>query len=236
MIGTLNQYTEAVKEHKPVGQQQSLWEQFFTGVTEQFSGITQNAKDVYSYDISEAYSNYKKQQLQLEMNQQLGAGFKSQLGGELQTDYNRAFQDIKAEEASAIAEIGEEYESAVQTGVAQFEQLGEMAKRYDRLLQEYAKTAGVAQYEDMTKMYFDDEGNRVTELTDYGRLWYHDVLNKSYKDPLSGQTAFFEDWLSNEDTVSEVSYKDRVALQKALQQNPELFTNVVTGLTSDFDY
>lgn len=236
MIGLLNQYTESVKEYVPQGQKQSLWEQFLTGTQEAYQAAAQQTQDVYSYDISDAFAKYKQQQLQLQMNEQLGAGFKQQMGSELQSAYGRTYQDIRTQEVSDLSDIAVQYQSTLQKGSEEFERLGEISRKYDKALQEYARLAGISKYEDMTKTDFDEQGNRITELTDYGRLWYQDVLNKEYTDPTTGETIFFEDWLATENTTSEISYKDRLELQKALQQNPELFAGTVTGLTPDFDY
>lgn len=236
IVTTAEDYATLIKNSKAPNQRESLWEQFLTGTQQQYQSAAQQVQAATSYDISGAYANYKQQQLQLMMNNQLGAGFKEQVSSGLQQQYETAYDKVKAQESSALATIATQYEKAVVAGEERFAELGEIARQYDKALHEYAQLAKVEDYDDMTKTYFDDQGRRVTEQTDYGRLWYHDVLNKEYIDPTTGEKMYFEDWLVTEDSGSELSYDERLKIKKALQQSPEIFANTVTGLTEDFDY
>lgn len=233
---TADDYAKLIKGYKAPNQRESLWEQFLTGTQQQYQSAAQQVQAATSYDISGAYANYKQQQLQLMMNNQLGAGFKEQVGSGLQQQYETAYDELKTEETGALATIATQYEKSLVAGEERFAELGEIARQYDKALHEYAQLAKVEDYDDMTKTYFDEQGRRVTELTDYGRLWYSDVLNKSYQDATTGDTLYFEDWLVGEDSGSELSYDERLKIRKALQQSPEIFANTVTGLTEDFDY
>ena len=68
---TASDFAQLTKEYVLPNQKISLWDQFLTGQQTYYQGLGQQAQDVYAYDISQAYSNYKKQQLQYQMSEQL---------------------------------------------------------------------------------------------------------------------------------------------------------------------
>jgi hypothetical protein len=227
-------YTNLAKEFAPAGQKQTLWEQFFTGTQQAYQNLTQETQDVYSYDISQAYANYKQQQLQLQMNEQLGEGFREHMGAQLQTQYGSAYRDIKAQEESALSKIGLQYEESLKEGEKEFTALGKQLQTYDKLIKEYAEATKLAAPENASTTYTDENGTVVTELTDVGRLWYNDVINAIYK-PSETESLTFEDWVFSDEYNGEISDTDREALWESYLQNPELFMSQVAGLTSDFD-
>ena len=232
MLTTLptSDYTALAKEYKLPNQKVSLWDQFLTGQQSYYQGVAQQVSDVASYDISQAYANYKQQQLQLQMANQLGTGFKEQVGSQLQSQYGEAFQDVKTQEASALADVQSQYATAVEKGEQQFTQLGKMLKTYDTLIKEYAEELQMNAPENATKTTVDKYGVTTTELTDYGRLWYSDVLGATTNEGLN-----FDQWLFSEASSSDLSVEDREAFWDAYRQNPALFREQVAGLTSDFD-
>lgn len=227
MRGLLADYVQGVKEYIPVGQKKSLWEQFFTGTQHQYQTIAQQAQDVYSYDISEAYANYKKQQLQLQTNQRLGEGFKQEIGGELQSAYQSAYSDIKTQEATALTDISQQYQTAIEKGEEQFSQLGELARLTDIAIQEYA-TQGETPIEAMSDMYkstTDEYGVETKTLTDAGRLFYWETLNRADMN--------FQDWLLSEDSTSTLNLKDRQKIAEALgSENRGLILEAAGGIGS----
>lgn len=254
VTGPLSDYTKLVKDYTIQGQQETLWEQFFSGLETKYTGLGQRVQEAYTsgvsqikeasaYDISSAYANYKQQQLQLQLNEQLGEGFKQQLGTRLGSQYGTAFESLKTQEASDIAELGTEYTSAVaelqeqyaseyEEGEAQFTQLGEQLRNYEKLIQTFAKQTPIKK---PTNVYSSSTNTKtretVYELTDEGRLWYYDVLEETTPEGLT-----FDQWLQSEDLGSEdVSYEDRIALWETYRQNPDLFKRQVAGLTPDFD-
>lgn len=223
MRGLLADYVQGVKEYIPVGQKKSLWEQFFTGTQQQYQTIAQQAQDVYAYDISEAYANYKKQQLQLQTNQRLGEGFKQEIGGELQSAYQSAYSDIKTQEATALTDISQQYQTAIEKGEEQFSQLGELARLTDIAIQEYG--SGVSSLGDIYDTTTDEYGVETKTLTDAGRLWYYDALNRS--------DSNFQDWLLSEDSTSTLDLKDRQKIAEALGgENRGLILESVGGIGS----
>lgn len=232
-IGTVSDYTELAKEYAPMGQRQTLWDQFLTGVQTSYQNLAEQTKSAYAYDISDAYSNYKKQQLQLQMNEQIGSGFQQELGTQLKTQYEGTAEALRAKETESLYELGQQEVSAIQQGAKSFEQLGEQLRAYDKALLEYAEYAEIPEPENTTTIEMDEQGTKITKLTDYGRMYYHDILsNLPSKDKMT-----FDDWLLDEElSTSTLSYSDRVALWDAYKNNPDLFKSQVTGLTNDFDY
>lgn len=228
-VGPTSDYTQLVKEYIPRGQKQTLWEQFLTGTEQTYQGLSQQVQDVASYDISQAYANYKQQQLQLQMNEQLGAGYQQQAGQQLNAEYRSAFGDIVAKESSELYDIESQKVKTIQAGETQFAELGEQLRTYDKLISEYAQLVNINRPKNATKTTTDQWGRNIEELTDYGRLWYSDVLKAVSSE------GDFDKWLLNEESSSDVDYKDRVAFWEAYKQNPELFRQQVAGIGADFD-
>ena len=224
MIGTLKDYTQSVKEHVPEGKNKSLWEEFFTGTTSQYQTLTQQTQDVYAYDISSAYANYKQQQLQLQMNQQLGEGFKQQLGTQLQSQYGSAFADIKSQEASALSKVNTEYLKDIAEGEEKFAKIGKQVKQLDKLVQEYdaTKTTKTAPLGDIYETKTDTHGVETKTLTEAGRLWYYKAMDEK-----------FQDWLLSDANPSDISAEDREAIVEQLRgENAMLFKEAVGGIGS----
>ena len=232
-VGLTSDYTQLVKEYIPQGQKQSLWESFLTGTQQTYQGLAQQAQDVASYDISDAYTNYKRQQLQLQMNEQLGAGFQQQVGQQLKSQYGSAYEDIKTQEASTLYDIETQKAKALQAGEKEFTELGKQLRAYDKLLQQYAEYAEIQAPENITTTTYDEYGIATTELTDYGKMYYSDIINYL---PEEGELSF-QDWLLSEDlNTSDMNYEEREALWEAYRQNTQLFREQVAGLTEDFNY
>lgn len=238
---TLSDYIQIGKDYKAQGQKQSLWEQFLTGTQTTFQQQAQQVQDVYSYDISQAYANYKKQQLQLQMNEQLGAGFQQQMGSELRTDYGSAYQDIKTQEKSALAKVRETELAAIQEGENRFAKLGKTGQQLDKAIYDFAdsdsnliglyggdfsaeklygaRRDGGLQFYKQSK---DAKGNLVTELTEYGKDFYNKVLHGT-------ENRFAEFLQSNEDYAE---------LYDLYMENPDLYNYMLGGLeygTREYD-
>lgn len=227
MVLPVSDYTQIAKEYMLPNQKKSLWEQFLTGTQTAFQQQAQQVQDVYSYDISQAYANYKKQQLQLQMNERLGAGFQQQVGEQLQTEYGTAYQDIKTKETSALADVQEAYEEAYEEGESRFSQFGQTGQSLDKAIFEFAKTQGY-DFADTTKLYKsrrdggyelfkkteDAAGNVTTELTEYGKDFYNKMLH--------GTENRFVEFLQESD--------DYEGLYDLYMANPDLYNYMVGGL------
>lgn len=227
MVGLTSDYTELVKEYRPQGQKQSLWESFLTGTQQTYQGLMQQAQDVVSYDISQAYANYKQQQLQLQINEQLGAGFQQQAGQQLQSAYGSAYTDIRTQEAETLGKIAKEQASAIETGEKEFSQIGSNIKTLDRYIQDYAAALGRPAPEDAYKITTQD-GLTTKELTEAGQVWYSDILNAT----LDGK--HFDEWLLSGD-LTDTELAKREALIESYRSAPDLFKRSIAGLTSEFN-
>lgn len=225
ITGLSSDYLESVKEYVPQGQKQSLWESFLTGTQQTYQGLAQQAQDVASYDISQAYANYKQQQLQLQMNEQLGAGFQQQVGQQLQSQYGSAYAGIKTQEAETLGKIAGEQASAIEAGEKELTNYAKQLRAWDELIVEYGKTLEGERFK-IPDNFRDAEGN----LTEEGKLWYYDVIEAT---DASGQN--FYDWVLGEDTSGKYDLEEREAAYLAYKENPELFTQLTSGLDETFD-
>lgn len=228
MVGLTSDYTELVKEYIPQGQKKSLWESFLTGTQQKYQGLTQQAQDIASYDISQAYANYKQQQLQLQMNEQLGAGFQQQAGQQLQSAYGSAYADIRTQEAETLGELASQAAEDVTAGEKEFSQIGSNIKTLDKYIQDYATALGRPAPEDAYKITMQD-GLTTKELTEAGQVWYSDILNAK---TLDGK--HFDEWLLSGD-LTDTELAKREALIESYRSAPELFKRSIAGLTSDFN-
>lgn len=232
---TLNEYIQMGKDYKAQGQKQSLWEQFLTGTQTAFQQQANQVQDAHSYDISQAYANYKKQQLQLQMNEQLGAGFQQQMGSALRTDYGSAYQDIKTQETSALNKVREAYEKAYEEGESRFAKLGKTGQSLDKAIFDFAKTEGY-DFTDESKLYKsrraggygffkqtqDENGNITTELTEFGKDFYNKMLH--------GTENRFAKFLQESE--------DYEGLYDLYMENPDLYNYMLGGLeygTREYD-
>lgn len=223
------------KDYKAQGQKQSLWEQFLTGTQTAFQQQANQVQDAHSYDISQAYANYKKQQLQLQMNEQLGAGFQQQMGSALRTDYGSAYQDIKTQETSALNKVREAYEKAYEEGESRFAKLGKTGQSLDKAIFDFAKTEGY-DFTDESKLYKsrraggygffkqtqDENGNITTELTEFGKDFYNKMLH--------GTENRFAKFLQESE--------DYEGLYDLYMENPDLYNYMLGGLeygTREYD-
>ena len=227
MVGLTSDYTELVKEYRPQGQKQSLWESFLTGTQQTYQGLMQQAQDVASYDISQAYANYKQQQLQLQMNEQLGAGFQQQAGQQLQSAYGSAYADIRTQEAETLGQLATQEVSAISAGEKEFSQIGSNIKTLDKHIQDYAKALGRPAPEDAYKITTQD-GLTTKELTEAGQVWYSDILNAQ----LDGK--YFDEWLLS-GNLTDAELAKREALIESYRSAPDLYKSSIAGLTSDFN-
>lgn len=229
--GKASDFEQLGKEYTLPNQQKSVWEQFFTGITQQYENLAQETQSAASYDISEAYANYKKQQLQLQLNQNLGTGFKETVNTQLQKDYASAFKDIRAQESSALSKITAQYAGDIASTEEEIAKYGQYAENISEIMNEFSqnvmglnigdinvdgatKNAMLTPYTEGGLGWFtenvDEYGNIVTELTDLGREHYQELL---FSDKYSKQFAEFfmerdpelySEFLKNQDFYQQV--------------------------------
>lgn len=78
-------------------------------ITEYFTLGTQKAQQDYNYDISEAYANYKRQQLATMSMQNVGIGDREYATGQLQKNYQNTAQDINNAYQTQLEAIATNY-------------------------------------------------------------------------------------------------------------------------------
>lgn len=190
-----------------------------------------------AYDISSAYTNYKKQQLSLMQNQKLASGFKNKLDDVMYNDYTTQYSNIGNEHALNVAELQQQKQTAVANiNEAVYEQ-AENLNRLDELLLSYGQFTGEitdlsqidkpygATYDDQTGLsglgFYEVDENGQRNLTDLGKDFYAKMLYG----PNGGSK--FVDWLTKEDEELASFYKE----------NQRLVNKYIAGLDEDvFDY
>ena len=222
---TRKDWDEISKTARDYGANVSRWEQFLTGTQTAFQQQAQQVQDVYSYDISQAYANYKKQQLQLQMNEQLGAGFQQQIGSQLRTDYGTAYQDIKTQEASDIATLSSQYQKTVQAAEEEFSEWGETARQLQEIAYEWGQTS---KFGTLDRPLYDEYktalGDSVYTLSGYGKDYFAKILtSKEFEDYLYEENRdLYEAYVSDIDAynqaVAGIELRDRTYTDKYYQE------------------
>ena len=217
---TRKDWDEIAKQTSDFGTNVSRWEQFLTGTQDYYKQQVEAVEDVYSYDISQAYANYKKQQLQLRMNEQLGAGFQQQVGSQLQTEYATEYQDIKTQEASDIAGLIAQSQKTVQAAEEEFSKWGETARQ----LQEIAYEWGQTKFGTLDRPLYDVSSSATGEseytLSGYGKDYFAKILtSKDFEDYLYEEhrdlyEAYVTDIDAYNQAIAGVELRDRTYTDK----------------------
>ena len=202
----------------------SQWEQYFLQpLQESFETAGKQISAQTSYDISGAYANYKKQQLNLLQNQALGTGFKEQAGASLLSQYQTAFGEAKAEETSKLTTLAQQYQKS-------------LAEEESRLLKRGQ------QFADIEKAIYDFRGVDMSKLEDLG---YYKNIDGVYQLTEAGKDLIDETLnlgIVSDDgkTVSRFSdyiYETQPELYDFYTQNIEDIRELVGGLSrSDTAY
>lgn len=221
---TRKDWDEIAKQTSDFGASVNRWEQFLTGTQTAFQQQAEAVEDVYSYDISQAYANYKKQQLQLQMNDRLGAGFQQQVGSQLQSEYATEYQDIKTQEASDIADLNAQYQKTVKSAEEDFSEWGQTARQ----LQEIAYEWGQTNIGELARPLYDVSSNAAGEseftLSGYGKDYFAKILsNKKFEDYLYEENRdLYESYVSDIDAYNQaiagIELRDREYTDKYFKE------------------
>lgn len=231
-VATASDYQTLLKEYNKNAEGVSNWEELFLKpLQETTETAAQHVTQQANYDISSAYANYKKSQLSLMQNQQLGSGFKEEIGSELKSEYDTAYKGIKTQEASDLSSIGQSY---LQTLAKEDERLYEQGEKFAKLESAVYDFVGVGNKdlekegyyarsaEDPTKYNITEKG---IELFDRAFHYGKDVLDKDKKTIIGRKS--FEDYLNTLDEDLYDFYK----------QNKPTINQLVGGLSeSDWSY
>lgn len=237
---TNKDFTDWYKNYVAEGESVSLWEQALTGLQSAYQPQISAVQQTTSYDISQAYANYKKSQLNLMQSQQLGTGLKEQLTSGLGEKYQSAYQQAKTTEAQQLSSLASSYAEDVASIEEQFTQFGETASQLQKALFEYASSgagettpsninydfnrAFIPESEGGLELYQQTEDG-IYRLTKKGEEFYDKLLNQyiTTYDKTTGErvTTGFGDWL-----LENKEYSD---LGKAYAENPALYAEAFGG-------
>lgn len=188
-----------------------------TAAQQQYQQTAQTAATQASYDISGAYANYLKQQRSVAAQGRLESGYKQEVNDILQQQYQSAYSQARATQATTAAKAYETYlKSAEQAYATQTENKAIV----DKLVKERASRAATFadlynQYRNITNadllesteydpttgkypVFAIDEKTGEYKLTDFGKDWYAEgfVGKVAFTDNKGETRALsFEDWL-----------------------------------------
>lgn len=184
------------------------------------------------YDISDAYANYKRAELGVMRNQNLGSGFKRQIASALKSEYEQQYATEKAEEVSSIYDISSKYSQEAQKQIeAQEKTLTEQASKLRKLEDYLIEYSGVDFSKATTPIeqgglgyYALVEGDTPGqfEMTDVGRDFFDKTMHT-----YNAENQLFSDYLSEIDPE----------LYEYYSQNKAAFNKYIAGLDeTDISY
>lgn len=250
-------YATLAKQYAGPNQKKSVWEEYFLEPTQQYyQQQAQAVKDIASYDISSAYANYQKQQLQLARSSRYGSGASEQLSSELSKAYEQQAQQIRASEQTQLAKVQEGYSSALGEIEGTFSQYGETAKQFEEAMLQYGASKGLVDLSDTKKLYTSmaeggyelysqtfEDGALTTTLTGYGKDLYDRILHsqqysRDFAQYLSeNQPDLYEAYTQNQDfynaIVSGLDYGDRA--YNKLSNISATFKQTIASLGGNYD-
>lgn len=181
ITGTTADVVEAQKSARSSLYGGKKWEEYFLQPTKQYYQAAGEAvQQQTAYDISQAYANYKQQELALLQQQQLGTGFKEQQSSALQSQYGQTYSGLKSTELQNLMNVESQYQSTL---AKEEERLAKQASQYqklDRAVQEYFKQykdriPGFEDIESFENLYDVDKTGTKT-LSERGKLLYEAIL------------------------------------------------------------
>lgn len=148
-----------------------------------------------NYDISQAYTNYKKQQLNLLQTQRLGTGLKEELSSSLQSSYKSIFSQLKEQEQQNLYNAAQTYAKNVTDLESEIQsQKNAQAKAEESLEKTYNE--GVKSIDTAVKDY-----------TDKSVALYENFLE--YMRESTGNDEINLNWLVNEGYLKPSVYTDK---------------------------
>lgn len=153
----------------------SQWERYFLQpLQESVEAAEKQITAQTSYDISSAYANYKKQQLNLLQNQALGTGFKEQVGSQLQSEYQTAFAEAQVEGASRLQSLQQQYQKTLAEEESRLLERGQQFADIEKIAYEFGGV-DVSKLEDLG--YYENI-NGVYQITDAGIDYFDKIFNQ----------------------------------------------------------
>ena len=164
---------------------------FLEPLNQQVESTAQAYQASANYDITQAYQNYKKQQLAL-MGSNLTAGKKEDYSSSLSSAFQQSAFQTKQKLASDLSDLSTQYNKALSSEYASLEKY---ATQMQELEEAVFTRAGVnrTQAEQAGWYDFDRETNQYS-INDVGKANISRVLYDVMKDE-SGSAKTFGDWL-----------------------------------------
>lgn len=205
-----DEFSQLVLKYNEEAEGVFSWSRYLQGLEKSYTSNVEAATQQASYDISGAYANYKKAQLNLLQNQQLGAGFKEQLGSNLKSSYASAYGNVQQQLASNVSNIASQYDKLKSDAQKSIQESASYLDSINRHLYEYMgkdigsrdksrESGGLGYYETNT------EGN--TKLTPYGKA----ELSYALLNP-NEQGQHFRDYLAETDKKTYDWFMDNLDL------------------------
>ena len=198
-VASASDYQSLLKQYNKNAQGISEWERMFLQpLQEEYSQATKAVQKQTSYDISGAYANYKKQQMNIMQNQQLGTGFKEQIVSDLKSVYDVEYAEAKAAESQNLSKISQSYLSQIAESEKSLLETGEKLSALEQEIYNFAGITDLSKLATSTEAegglgYFDIINGRY-EITERGRDFFDRILNAKYGEGENAQ--FFTDYLS----------------------------------------
>lgn len=197
-------FNQLIKQYQKDAQGVSLWEKYLTGLSETYEQGEQAIQEKTGYDISGAYANYKKSQLNLLHNQKLGTGLKEQLSSDLQSSYASAYGELKSAEAEQIQKLQSSITSAYTSAEKQVAQSAEQLSKITDYLYEFGNidTSLLEKSREAGGLGYFETSDGETRLTSYGKaglgaLMYQGKDGKTFTDYLYEADRDLYDWYMN---------------------------------------
>lgn len=181
ITGTTADIVEAQKSARSSLYGGKKWEEYFLQPTQQYYQEAGEAvQQQTAYDISQAYANYKQQELALLQQQQLGTGFKEQQASALQSQYGQVYSGLKSTELQNLMTVESQYQSALAKEEERLTKQATQYKKLDQAVQDFFEA-----YKGKGKLFrdvqsfdeffdVDETGSKV--LNERGKLFYEYAL------------------------------------------------------------
>lgn len=225
-VGLVSDITKMIKDEQAKQAGVKKWEDIILNPYQALAEAESEAVSTQTkYDISDAYANYKRAELGVMRNQNLGSGFKRQIASALQSEYEKQYETEKAEEFSNIYNIGSKYSQEAQKQIAAQEKtLTEQASKLKKLEDYLIEYSGVDFSKATTPIeqgglgyYAPVEGGAPGEfeMTDVGRDFFDKTMHTH-----NAENQLFSDYLLETDPE----------LYEYYGQNKAAFNKYIAGL------
>lgn len=217
-VGTASDYAALLKEHQAKQAGVKKWEDIFL---QPYQTAAEQVSTQTQYDISGAFAQYKKSQLNVMQNMQLGTGFKEQIASDLASQYGSAYSQLRQEEASQLGQLQTSY---LQTLAQQEEALTEQGERFAEIESALYDYMGITDTSLLERAYGVDGGLGFFEMTEPGSYKitergidaFDKALNDYYNATEEDRGQLFTDYLAEQNPELLDWYKQNSGLVREL--------------------